>query len=278
MPDDLILLDKSEENPHVAILTLNRADAGNALNTPMLKAFGKALDKIEKDKEIRVMIMHSTGKNSSFGADLNELVIQTGDAFTNMTMDDALHHINDGRAVAKKMFNLRVPTLGLIHGFCLGGGAEFYTLCDVLYGASGGKEEGGMMYGFPEPTIGVMAGWMGPETLIKRIGPGHARDILFSGRMVNADEALKMGIVQALYPKDELMNHAMKWASQVASNAPFAVEATKRVVHRVLFPDFDKVLQSTGMETAENLKTSDFVKGAVKILTKSKEQPKYERK
>ena len=278
MSDELILLDKSEENPHIAILTLNRADAGNALNTPMLKAFAKALDKVEKDKTFRVMIMHSTGKHSSFGADLNELVVTTDEGYTNMTMDDAVHHVNDGRVVSKKMFNLRVPTIGLIRGFCLGGGAEFYTLCDILYGASGGKEEGGMMYGFPEPTIGVMAGWMGPEMLVKRIGPGHAKDILLSGRMVNAEEALNMGVVQALYPKDELMGHAMKWASLVAANAPFAVEATKRVLHRVLFPDFDKVLKSTGMETAENLKTSDFVKGAAKILTKSKEQPKYERR
>ena len=100
------------------------------------------------------------------------------------------------------MFHLRVPIIGIAHGFCLGGGAEFYTLCDVLYGASGGKEEGGLMYGFPEPTIGVMAGWMGPELLTKRIGAGNARDLLFSGRTINGDEALRMGVVQALYPKD----------------------------------------------------------------------------
>jgi enoyl-CoA hydratase len=278
MSNDLILLDKSEENEHIAILTWNRADAGNALNTPMLKALAGRLDEIDDDTSIRVVIMHSTGKQASFGADLNELVVEKDGGYSNMSLEDAEHHINDGRIVSGKLFNLRVPIIGLIHGFCLGGGAEMYTLCDLLYGASGGKEEGGMMYGFPEPTIGVMAGWMGPEMLAKLIGVGHARDILFSGRMIGPDEALSMGVVQALYPKDELMPNALKWASKVAANAPHAVESTRRTVNRVLFGDFEDVLESTGDETLENLMTSDFVKGATKILTKSKEQPTYERK
>jgi enoyl-CoA hydratase/carnithine racemase len=278
MSDELMLLTKTEENEHIAILTWNRADAGNALNTPMLKSLAKRLDDINKDTSIRVVIMHSEGKHASFGADLNELVVKTDDGYTNMSDPDAVHHINDGRFVSEKLFNLRVPIIGLIHGFCLGGGAEMYTLCDLLYGASGGKEEGGMMYGFPEPTIGVMAGWMGPEMLTKIIGSGHARDLLFSGRMVNGDEALSMGIVQALYPKDELMPKAMMWASKVAENAPLAIESTRRTVNKVLFPHFKEVLDSTGMETKGNLMTSDFVKGAVKVLSKSKEQPDYDRK
>ena len=194
-----------------------------------------------------------------------------------MTADDAKKHIDDGRAVADKLYNLRVPTIGLIHGFCLGGGAEMYTMCDVLYGASGGKDEGGMVYGFPEPTIGVMAGWMGPEVLIKRIGAGSARDILLSGRFIKGDEALAIGLVQGLFAKDELMSKALKWAGAVAANAPYAVESTKRTVNRVLFRNFKVELESSGQETVDNLMTADFVKGAKKILTRSKDQPDYER-
>jgi len=277
MSEDLVLLEKSEENKHIAILTWNRTDAGNALNTPMLEALSQKLDEIENDTSIRVVIMHSTGKHASFGADLNELVVKTEDGYTNMSREDAAKHIDDGRIVANKIFKLRVPIIGLIHGFCLGGGAEFYTCCDVLYGASGGKDEGGMMYGFPEPTIGVMAGWMGPAMLIKRIGAGNAKDILFSGRFISGDEALKMGVVQALFPKDELMPNALKWAGMVAANAPYAIESTRRTVNKVMFPHFDDVLDSTGDETTENLMTADFVKGGTKILTRSKEQPEYER-
>ena len=134
------------------------------------------------------------------------------------------------------------------------------------------------MYGFPEPTIGVMAGWMGPELLIKRIGIGYAKDLLLSGRMVNGDEAFYMGLVQALLPKDELFDRAYQWAGMIAANAPFAVESTRRTLNRVMFPDFDEVLQSTGAETVANLLTKDFVRGAEKILARSKDQPKYERR
>ncbi len=278
MAEDLILLEKAKENEHIAVLTLNRPDAGNALNTPMLEALSAKLDEIENDTSIRVMILNSTGKHASFGADLNELVIKTDDGYSNMSKEDAKKHIDDGRIVAKKLFALRVPTVGVIQGFCLGGGAEFYTLCDVLYGASGGKEEGGMVYGFPEPSIGVMAGWMGPEILIRRIGAGHARCVLYTGRTISGEEALLMGIVQALYPKDELLSQAKMWANRVAANAPYAIESTRRTLNRVLFPDFDQVLESSGDETVDNLMTADFVKGATKILTRSKDQPKYERR
>jgi len=278
MAEDIVVLERSERKENVAILTLNRTDAGNALNTPMVEALSTKLDEIEEDTSIRVVIMRSSGKHASFGADLNELVVETGDGYVNMSRSDADKHIFDGRIVAEKLFRLRVPIIGIIHGFCLGGGAELYTMCDVLYTASGGKEEGGLMYGFPEPTIGVMAGWMGPEMLIRKIGVGHAKDILLTGRMISGDEALSMGIVQALYPKDELMDRAMEWATKVAANAPFAVESTRRTLNRVMFPDFADVMNSTGEETVDNLMTADFVKGATKILTKSKEQPKYERK
>ncbi len=278
MADDVVLLEKAEENSPVAILTLNRPEAGNALNTPMLRAMAAKFDEIEADTSIRVMIMRSAGKHASFGADLNELVVKTKDGYTNMSRADAEKHVADGRAAARKLFGLRIPTVGLMHGFCLGGGAEFYTLCDLLYGASGGREAGGMMYGFPEPTIGVMAGWMGPEVLIKRIGAGYARDLLCSGRMISGDQALSMGIVQALYPQDELLPRAMEWAGKIAANGPYAVESTRRTLNRVLFPDFDQVLASTGAETVANLMTSDFIRGATKILTKAKEQPEYERR
>ncbi len=277
MAGDVVLLERADENEHIAILTLNKPEAGNALDTPMLKAMSATLDEIERDTSVRVVILRSTGKHASFGADLNELVVKSGDGYSQMSKADAEKHIADGRKAAEQLFHLRVPSIGIAHGFCLGGGAEFYTMCDVLYGAAGGKEGGGLVYGFPEPTIGVMAGWMGPEILIKRIGSGHARDLLFSGRMINADEALGMGVVQALYPKDELLPRAMKWAGRVAANAPFAVESNRRTLNRVLFPEFDGVLSSTGAETVDNLLTDDFVKGATKILTKSKEQPDYKR-
>ncbi|MFH1755819.1 MAG: enoyl-CoA hydratase/isomerase family protein, partial [Candidatus Latescibacterota bacterium] len=105
MSDDVILLEKSGDNQHIAVLTLNRPDAGNALNTPMLEALSARLDEVEADTSIRVMIMNSVGKHASFGADLNELVVKSGDGYTNMSGADAKKHIDDGRIGARKLFN-----------------------------------------------------------------------------------------------------------------------------------------------------------------------------
>ncbi len=255
---------------HIAVLTLNRADASNVINTAMLEELSVRLDEVERNTSIRVMIMYSIGKHASLGADLNELVEpKDGGGYTNIEILVARKHVAHGREVVQKLFRLRVPIIGIIHGYCLGGGAELYAFCDVLYGASGGKEEGGLVYGFPEPTIGVMAGWMGPEMLTKRIGEGYALDLLLSGRKITGNEALRMGIVQALYHRDELWARAMEWAGKVAANAPYAIESTRRTINCVLFPDFDDVLNSTGQETVDNLMTADFIKGATKILDKS---------
>ena len=277
MAEDVVLLTRAEEDEHIAVLTLNKPQAGNALDTPMLESLSARLAEVERDTSIRVMILHSAGKHASFGADLNELVVRTDAGYGRMSKADAEKHIADGRWVARQLFRLRVPTIGIAHGFCLGGGAEFYTLCDVLYGASGGKDEGGLVYGFPEATIGVMAGWMGPEILIRRVGAGFAMDLLYSGRMIGADEALSMGIVQALFPKEDLMPRALGLAAKIATNAPLAVESYRRTLNRILFADFDRILESTGSETVDNLLTDDFVRGATKILTRSKEQPEYKR-
>ncbi len=277
MTQDVVLLERAPENKHIAIVTLNRPDAGNALDTPLLEGMAARFAEVDADPSLRVMILRSAGRHASFGADLNELVVKTAEGYTCVSREVAQKHVDDGRIAAKTLFHLRVPTIGIAQGFCLGGGAEFYTLCDVLYGASGGKDVGGMVYGFPEPTIGVMAGWMGPEILTKRIGAGGARDLLCSGRMAPADELLTMGVVRALYPRDELLPRAMEWAGKVAANGPLAVESTRRTMNRVLFPEFDAVLDTTGAETVDNLMTADFVKGATKILTRSKEQPAYER-
>ncbi len=273
--EDWITLEKHPEHPHLGILTLNRVDGGNAFNTPMLEILSDRLDAVEADTSIRVLIMRSNGPHATFGADLNELVVKTGDGYEPIDHKTSYKHVLDGRLVAAKLFQLRVPTIGLIHGFTLGGGAEFYTLCDILYGAAGGKKEGGLVYGFPEVTLGCMAGWMGPENLIRLIGPAAAKDILYTGRLITADEALASGIVQKLLPKEELFDEGVEWAKSVAANGPFAIESTRRTLNQVLAADFEENAFSTINETTDNLLTRDFVRGAAKILDKKKEPVEF---
>ncbi len=277
--NDLILLDRDKDDPAVAVLTLNRSDAGNAFNTDMLIALSNRLDEIEHDYSFRAAILHSNGPHTSFGADLTELVIPTEDGgYKNMRYKDAYAHLMDGREAVSKMFKLRIPIVGLLHGFTLGGGAEIFLMCDVLYGASGGKKEGGLVFGFPEATIGVMAGWMGPEMMVRKIGSVTAMDIFCTGRFIDSDEALALDIIRKAVPKEDLYNEGLAWASMITKNAPFAVESTRRTIKRVAFPDFDRWIELTAKETINNLLTKDFVEGAKKILEHRKDQPTYHRK
>ena len=276
---DLVLYEKEPRNAHVAVLTLNRPDAGNAFNSPLLARLSERIDEIEKDHGIRAVILQSAGPNSSYGADLNELVVRTEDGgYTNIRYKDAYAHLMEGREVVRKIFRLRVPIVGLIKGFTLGGGAEVYMMCDILFGAAGGKKEGGLRFGFPEATIGVMAGWMGPEVMVRKIGSAAAIDIFCTGRLIHAEEALAMGIIRKAVPVEELYEAGFTWADMVSRNAPFAVESTRRTIKRVAFPDFDRWIETTYKETIDNLLTEDFVLGAQKILEHRKEQPDYQRK
>jgi enoyl-CoA hydratase/carnithine racemase len=276
--DDIVLLERDERNPAIAVLTLNRPDAGNAFNTPMLYSMSERLDEVNEEKDIRAVILMSNGPNSSFGADLNELVVKTEEGYRNIRYKDAYAHLMDGRKVVRKMFNLRVPIVGLMKGFTLGGGAEVFMMCDILYGASGGKKEGGLLFGFPEATIGVMAGWMGPEAMVRKIGSATAIDIFCTGRLIGPEEALAQGIIRKAVPPDQLFEEGWAWADTVTKNAPFAVESTRRTIKRVAFPDFDRWIETTAKETIDNLLTEDFVLGAKKILMREKDQPQYKRK
>lgn len=273
--EDLVLLEKDERNPAIAVLTLNRADAGNAFNTPLLEALAGRIDEIEDDHTFRAAILKGDGPNASFGADLNELVVKTDDGYKNIRYKEAYAHLMDGRKVISKLFNLRIPLLGLMQGFTLGGGAEIFLMCDILYGASGDKKEGGLMFGFPEATIGVMAGWMGPEAMVRKIGAATAIDIFCTGRMIDAQEALAMGITQKSVPADQLYETGFTWADMITKNAPYAVESTLRTVKRVVFPDFDQWIELTAKETIDNLLTQDFLLGAKKILERERTQPEY---
>jgi len=276
--EDLVLLETDDRNPAVAVLTLNRPDSGNAFNTPMLEALSDRLEEIDDTHTFRAAILKSNGPNSSFGADLNELVVKTDDGYKNIRYKEAYAHLMDGRRVVSKLFNLRIPIMGLMKGFTLGGGAEVYMMCDLLYGASGGKKEGGLMFGFPEATIGVMAGWMGPEAMVRKIGAATAVDIFCTGKMIGPEEALTKGIIQKAVPPDELYEEGFAWADMITKNAPYAVESTLRTAKRVSFPDFDQWIEVTAKETIDNLLTQDFLLGAKKILERERAQPEYHRK
>jgi enoyl-CoA hydratase len=274
-----IQLERDSGNNSVAIVRFNREDKGNSFTQEMLEQFLDVLTEIEDNLSFRVAVLTSTGLHGGYGADLQELVIKDADGnYRNIDYASAFQFVMTGRKAAIQILKLRVPVIGLVKGYTLGGCAGFYCMCNVLYGTPGPVESGGMRFGFPDTTIGVMGGWMAPEILLRKVGVGCGSDLLLTGRLIEAEEAFQIGLIQKIVPLTELEVEGLKWARSVAENAPLAVESTRRTIWRVSFTGFEELALNTVHETTGNLLTQDFVKGVQKVLEKQKTLPIYQRK
>ena len=192
----------------IAVLTVNRPRALNALNTETLTELEHALREIEADDSVRVLIV--TGTDIGEMADLDA---KGAKRFA---------------AVAHRAFNalddLRVPTIAAINGYALGGGLELALCCDIRLAAEGAK------VGQPEVTLGITPGFGGTQRLPRVVGASYAMQLVLTGKPIPASEALRIRLVNAVYPDAELMDKAMEMAGQIAGNAPIAVQACKRAI------------------------------------------------
>ena len=197
----------------IAVLTVNRPRALNALNTETLTELEHALREIEADDSVRVLIVTGTGQKAFIaGADIGEMA------------DLDAKGAKRFAAVAHRAFNalddLRVPTIAAINGYALGGGLELALCCDIRLAAEGAK------VGQPEVTLGITPGFGGTQRLPRVVGASYAMQLV----LIPALEALRIRLVNAVYPDAELMDKAMEMAGQIAGNAPIAVQACKRAI------------------------------------------------
>ena len=201
----------------IAVLTVNRPRALNALNTETLTELEHALREIEADDSVRVLIVTGTGQKAFIaGADIGEMA------------DLDAKGAKRFAAVAHRAFNalddLRVPTIAAINGYALGGGLELALCCDIRLAAEGAK------VGQPEVTLGITPGFGGTQRLPRVVGASYAMQLVLTGKPIPASEALRIRLVNAVYPDAELMDKAMEMAGQIAGHAPIAVQACKRAI------------------------------------------------
>ena len=201
----------------IAVLTVNRPRALNALNTETLTELEHALREIEADDSVRVLIVTGTGQKAFIaGADIGEMA------------DLDAKGAKRFAAVAHRAFNalddLRVPTIAAINGYALGGGLELALCCDIRLAAEGAK------VAQPEVTLGITPGFGGTQRLPRVVGASYAMQLVLTGKPIPASEALRIRLVNAVYPDAELMDKAMEMAGQIAGNAPIAVQACKRAI------------------------------------------------
>lgn len=214
MAYETILVDVED---HVAMITLNRPEALNALNAQLLGELGKALAAADKDKSVRAIIITGSEKAFAAGADIKEMAEKS---FVDMFMED--YFTTETTAITK----IRKPIIAAVSGFALGGGCELAMMCDFIIASDTAK------FGQPEINLGVMAGIGGTQRLTRFVGKSKAMEMNLTGRFMDAEEAERSGLVSRVVPAKDLVKDAKATAAKIAEKSMLTVLAIKETVNR----------------------------------------------
>lgn len=249
-----------EVNGAVGKITINREKALNALNSQVLEELDATLDAVNLD-EVRCLILTGAGAKSFVaGADIGEMSTLTkaeGEAFG-----------KKGNDVFRKLEVFPIPVIAAVNGFALGGGCELAMSCDIRICADNA------VFGQPEVGLGITPGFGGTQRLARLVGAGMAKQMIYTARNIKADEAYRIGLVNAVYPADELMAQAEKMASGIAKNAPIAVRNCKKAINEGLDVDMDKAIVIEEKLFGDCFETEDQKYGMAFFLDKNKEKVK----
>ncbi|MBR0170200.1 MAG: enoyl-CoA hydratase/isomerase family protein [Bacteroidales bacterium] len=208
---------KTEERGQVAVMTISAPRSLNALNTTILNEIDEYLDEVENGN-FRCLVITGDGEKSFVaGADISEMATlgaQQGETFG-----------KHGADVFRRIETLPCPVIAAVNGFALGGGCELAMACDIRICSDNAR------FGQPEVGLGIIPGFSGTVRLARLVGMGMAKQLIYTGKPVKADEALRIGLVNAVVPQAELMDKAMELADQIAANAPLAVSAAKLCIN-----------------------------------------------
>jgi len=205
-----------EKQGRVAILTLNRPEALNALNNELLSTLDEHISALANDSEIGCIIVTGSKKAFAAGADIKEMASQS---YVDMSMSDFFGRHNSIAAC-------RTPIIAAVNGYALGGGCELAMMCDIILASESAK------FGQPEIKLGVIPGMGGSQRLTRAVGKAKAMDMILTGRMMDAKEAERSGLVARIIPGEELLAEALKTAKTIAGFSLPSVMAAKEAVNR----------------------------------------------
>jgi len=241
----------------IATVTFNRPKALNALNAELLAEFGQALEEIDADEAIRVLVLTGSGEKAFVaGADITEL------ATFNALQGKQFAHT--GQTVISRIQELSIPAIAAVNGYALGGGMEIALACDFIYAAENA------MFGLPEITLGIIPGFGGTQRLPRLIGQNMAKEMIFTGKMIPAQEALRLGIANRVCPSNQLLPEVLKTAGQIASRGKVALRAAKQAVNRELNVDLASGCHIENDAFALCMASADAREGTTAFLEKRK--------
>lgn len=241
----------------IGTLTIQRPKALNALNAETMEEIEVLVDQIAEDKSVRVVILTGDGEKAFVaGADIAYM--------QNMSPVEGTKWGETGQRVFQKIEDLPQPVIAAVNGFALGGGCELAMACDIRIASDNAK------FGQPEVTLGIIAGFGGTQRLPRLVGKGRAKELLFTGDIISADEAYRIGLVNKVVPLAELMDKVKEMAKKVARIAPVAVQASKLVVNRGMDMDLRSGIAFEAGYFGLTFSTEDQSEGMGAFLEKRK--------
>ena len=246
---------KYEQDGFVGVITINRPEALNALNTEVIQDLDAVLDSIDLGTT-RVLVVTGAGEKSFVaGADIA--------AMSTMTVQEAREFSKAGNDVFRKLETLPIPSIAAVNGFALGGGNELAMSCDIRYCSENA------IFGQPEVGLGITPG-CGTQRLARLIGAGKAKEMVYAAVNIKADEAYRIGLVNGVCAKEELIPTVMKLAKKIASNAPIAVRNSKESLTDGYLSDLDHAISIEEKYFSECFETEDQKEGMKAFLEKRK--------
>ena len=248
-----------EKEDHLAIITINRPKALNALNSETLNDINSVLDDLEKDNNIYAVILTGAGEKSFVaGADIAEM--------KDLNEEEGRKFGELGNKVFRRLETLDKPVIAAVNGFALGGGCEISMACDIRIASETA------IFGQPEAGLGITPGFGGTQRLARIVGIGRAKEIIYSAQNIKADEAYRIGLVNKVVPLEELMPTAKKLASKIMRNAPIAVKLCKDAINRGMQVDIDKAVNIESEDFGKCFATEDQTEGMTAFLERRKEK------
>lgn len=245
---------KYEVKDAIGILTISREKALNAINKQVMDEIAAVLEEIEADKDLRGLIITGAGRAFVAGADIASQSV--------MNPEEGYNWGANGNRVFRRFELLDIPVVAAVNGFALGGGCELALSTDYIIAGEKAK------FGQSEVGLGITPGFGGTQRLPRKIGISKAKELLFSGRMINAQEAFELGLADKVVPQEELMDKAMEMMESFKKNAPIAVAHVKKAVNEGMQLDIDGGIKTENEYFSECFATEDQKEGMKAFLEK----------
>lgn len=244
-----------EKDKNLAIITINRPKALNALNSQTLNELNLVLEDLENDNDIYCVLLKSSGEKAFVaGADISEM--------KDLSYNEAKEFSILGNNVFRRLEKLDKPIIALISGFALGGGCELALSCDIRIASEKAK------FSQPEVGLGITPGFGGTQRLARLVGTGKAKELIYTGAIIKADEALNIGLVNKVVTVENLYEEGIKIANSIIDNAPIAIRLSKDAINRGIQVDIDEGLKIEAENFAKCFETQDQKEGMSAFIEK----------